>query len=376
MKEKKSSGVRSGVYVGHFSGLIPRAQGGGFLHTTEHGPLVRYKVESTDGVEVPGSFPFDPDHYRMDNVFGAFGTPLRSVGKWLKSMNKNQFLKRIEQAWKDRTKDNEVNCWVPDTGYIGTIRPDSGSFVVKFKLFSTRNDEDEPVHIKDSGFRTKKKTGEKYPYDEDTATAVLRVVSGPNEGASFTNKLHYSVIYDEEAGEWMLDTSKARGREFDSFFKHHGINVRHFDPDDYPEPENLLPVWEPLLIQANAPLIIEVANGWINSMIADPSSQRAVTIDLGDAAGRTKKTASAVTSPFLATLRQVLNEEAPVPIFDLESGGYVVPGGKKRWAQFIKQHGLPKKPVEKYTLREICTTLKTLGYDQLAKMVRKRSARK
>src|SRR3990167_7653024 len=75
---------------------------------------------------------------------------------------------------------------------LRSVRPPSGSFVVKFANIASRKDSP-PVPKTKNGLGTKKDGGT-YPINEQTFTAMLEISEGPLSGTQFPLKLLYKDL--------------------------------------------------------------------------------------------------------------------------------------------------------------------------------------
>jgi len=360
MKEKKGSGVEKGAYIGTFHKIVPPQGSKKLLHSGKNGPYVRYLCKSQTGLEIPGSFPFDADDYRMQNMLGAMGTPLSAVKQWMDSMNPTQFLRRLSSLWTK--KPIECNMYVQDNGYIVSIRPNTGSFIVEFERITSREN-DEPIHKK----KTHHRSDGSGSWETDTFSVVLKVVAGDHEGCGFLYTVHYPIEKADD-GEWWLDTSKKGGKAFDQLMLLHGINVRNFDPTDYSDPTNLLPVFEPLMKQAGVTILIEVEGGWITKIMENPQSKPSRDFDAEF--GQPEPTQAKVEPQHLAILKQVVNATAEADETPRIFNKHGEPD-KTRWKAFVNVYDLPRKLPSRYAPMDTITALQNLGYDDLATTVKR-----
>jgi len=392
MEVRKGKGVPTGVYVGTFQSFVTtKGKKPSYIHQSKDGSSrVCYIIKDEAGVEVPGSFPLDFDHYRCVNTYGAFGAPARVLEPLFRKFSANEFFGKVEKKLADLAYP--VNVWVPESGWIGTIRPDRGSFQVEFvKVLTVEKDakgqvvgDGNPIHVASSRTGKNASTGRAFTVDEDTFNVALQVTTGNNEGATFMYKIHY-CIEDGDDGKKFLNIVGARGQEFYDFFGFHGITLENLKPEDFPDPDNLLPELEPMLQKAKVALTIEVENGWIKSLGKSPDSSRIKEFALDDMGGgskskrRPRKAGSSGAkvvgerAAFLGALQQVLSiETKDDPIVD--ANGVVT--SMRAWKRFVTENSLPKKPLTKYTDRDVYMALSKLGYAQLAQGVRKGKAKK
>lgn len=376
VRVQEGSGVPKGTYVGVFDRfvLVNTGKGGRkkYLHSSEFGPTVRYIVKTPEGVEVPGSFPWDADHYKCSNALGAFGTPVNALSSHMNAQKPDILLGKLEKVLKE--KSMVVSAWVrEDSGWIRAITPEEGSFEMRFDKILTRDSNDVPIHIKKSEPRTGA-SGQTYIREEDTFNALLVVISGQNEGASFVYRVHYRLFKDN-AGDWILNKSGYYGKAAYDFFKFHGISLEKLSPDKFPDPNNLLPQLEPKMVAKRIPLIVTVEKGWPNTIALSPNAGIGSGGDLEKAlkvSKKKKRTKSKQPSVFLGMLMTVVNKETSGDLFDLNDGSY----NMAEWKHAVKVHGLPRKSIEKYSVKDIYTALVELGYSQLADKVKSQYKRK
>lgn len=377
MKVKESVGPPPGTYEGKFDGfMLTRGSRPKYVHQSQSGPQIRYTVKTSDGIAVPGSFPLDFNHYRLRNVLGAFGVPAVAVEPTFKKMGTQQFFSRLEKKLKQQNKT--VSVWVRDSGgWISTIKPADDTYMVKFERIMTRDKStDEPIHK-----TAKNSFGEM----EDSFWVILMVVAGDHQGATFIYKLHYAI--KSLGRSYELDKSDKRGKEFNSFFSYHGIDLSTFEPStDFIDPDNGLPELEPLLLKSKTLMTIKVEDGWIKDVSKAASVTKSM-INLEDGGGarkrkrrrsakRTSRTEPVVTKSFdedseLESARSIVRrvfvaEMNVVDLFDI-STGELSPARKSKFIKFVKRHALPKKLIKKYTLSDVVDTLNILGYNDLAK---------
>lgn len=361
LERREGSSAKSGTYVGVFKELMktknPKAP---YIHDTKNGPVVRYTIVTPDKVEIPGSFPWDEDHYNYVNHLGAFGTPARAVHNFRASLNPNQLLQKLETKWQNLAV--ELNAWIAeDGGWVAALKPNRGTFQVRFLKYASRDKEtDKPIWVHE--VKPGKKGG---TYEQDIFKVYLQVESGPNEGATFIHRIHYSIKRDEQSGKQYLDVKGSRGQEFDAFFKMHGIDLSKLNMSKFADEDNILPETEPLLIKAGTSLIIEVENGWPNKLTVSPTSGKA-DLELDDEPV-VKKRGVASASPFLGTFKMVCNKHSGRIVFD-QNG--VLQAPIKWWRKYVTENELPRKEVDTYTDKDIYRALLKLGFKDLARSIK------
>lgn len=381
MEVRKGRGVKGGNYVGTFQSFIrTQAKKPGFVHEMDGGDLVRYIVETDDGIEVPGSFPWDFDDYRMTAALGAFGTPARALRSAAQSLGQTQFFNRLEKRLVATSA--EVTAWVPDDsgGWIRTVRPIRGTFPVKFVRITTRDaDTDLPCWKVDEG-----QTSWGEAYSRKVFWTVLVVESGDFEGAAFSYRLDYRIM--EEKGKYYIDGARKQGESFVNFYGFHGIDLEKLNPrKGFDDPKNILPESEGMLLDADALLQIVVEDGWVKQLSAAVQTSKVDTVLLDEdyqpsgrqrrkvqkkGSGKTKKVEG---SAYVALLKQTINKEAGKEVFS--------PTGEMRapwewWERFVAKHNLPGPILKEYGTKNVYDALVTLGYDQLAERIKEQSRRK
>ena len=376
MKVKKGTGAEPGSYEGVFKEFMKtRGAKPSYVHNTKNGPVVRYIVRSDDGVDIPGSFPLDFDHYQCVNTLGCFGAPARAVKPLTKQMKLSQLMPQLE---KKLVKNGaRVRVWVPEQSeWIASINPVDGVFPVKFEIISTKDEDGTPIHRRKTGTR-KGRGGKPYAFDEDRFTTILRVDSGPHEGAGFIYSLHYLIKKDSE-GDYFVDTAGRDGKAFWDFNKMHGVDLSKVNPLKAADPNNILPELQARWKKTEALMTAEVEGGWIAKLTLVPTTQSVgdvLDLEADDeprpgrrkrskpkANVRRKKVDTGEVERAQAVTRQVINKEAGKTVYDKD-------GKLKLKATFrgmIRKYKLPKKDVSKYQLSECVTALNNLGYDNLA----------
>lgn len=358
MRVKEGSGAKSGSYVARFKRFVPtRSSKPSFLHSGEYGDQVRYELITDEGIVLPGSFNWDWDHYSLRNFMGAVGTPARAIEKVAQTMNPNQFLRQLEG--KIATKGVELSVWVPDNGYVGSLKPVSGTFQVKFTRVLSRDDKDKPIHVYKSGTRTGR-GGRSYEYEEDVFSVLLVVETGQHEGCAFTYRIHYMIRNDGSG--WILDKSGRYGKQFFEFFMYHGIDLRTINPERFPDPSNLLPQLEKKAVKANKLLVIEVENGWVEKLSPSLDTEKVDEIEF-DVPRRSSKPKKSSSDSHTAILSGVLKKETNSTKLN-----------KKVISRLGSKLGkIPAKAVEDYTPKEAYLICKKLGYDLLANRIKEQA---
>ena len=284
MEVREGSNVDPGTYVARFIGFIARERDGAIIRTTEQGPKVLYRLRTRNGLTVPGSFLWDPDHYSAERTLGAFGVPVRALKKVWGKLSPQVLVRRVEEKAKERGVD--LNVWVGDGGWVNSIRPNEGVFVVRFGRVTSRED-GKPVHVHRTGSR-KSRRGGSYTFDEDTFTVSLEVVAGPHEGVTYPYRLEYAIKKDQESGNWYFDAQRAWGRRAYEFLALLGVRVEKLNPDSgkYKDPANILPELERVFYAVRPNLVIEVEDGWVVNLTRQPDTEKAEDVlELGPAVG-------------------------------------------------------------------------------------------
>jgi len=360
MDVKESSGARPGSYVAVFNKFI-RDKKGRIINNSKAGPQVRYVCHTVlndnhdAGIELPGSFLLDFSHYSLHNAFGAFGIPARSLEKSFKGMNEKKFFAAVEKKFAELK--HEVNCWIPqdsEAGWIASIKPNAGVFPVEFeKILSRDKNGDFPIH---------ESKVNNWGDPEDTFNVLLKVVAGDHEGATFIYKVHYKIEQPEK-GRYVLNLRGSRGKQFYEFFKFNGIDLKELDPDEFADdPKNILPEAEKVFLRKKAQMTAEVSNGWIDKLSLIPQAQRVGDIDFGGGKRRRGKPVQPPQSPHVGTLKLIVNSVES----DMFTGQDLELSSMKAWKKFVVKNKLPKKPIGKYTTKDVKGALIKLGQKQLA----------
>lgn len=146
---------------------------------------------------------------------------------------------------------------------IYSIRPVNATVIAKFSKFASKEGQP-PTPKRIQGMRTNPKTGESYPVDELTFTAILTITSGPYKGMELVAPFVYarkgSGFVDDGVGKLAHRGNGFKGQLLESFLEVGGVWGKEYDYTS-----NALPMLELELRTANKEFMVIVKNGWPNS---------------------------------------------------------------------------------------------------------------
>jgi len=145
-----------------------------------------------------------------------------------------------------------------DGSRLYSIRPLTGSFVVKFdRFFAPAGELPAPRHY-ESTFTADDGTTKLNTYE--AFTALLRITAGPWAGAILPSFLRYGFV---DAGDGVTTGLKSRGRHAErlaAFLEYAGLDLQS---DTIPYSENVLPWLEKTLQERNHDFMVVVDNGYV-----------------------------------------------------------------------------------------------------------------
>jgi len=145
-----------------------------------------------------------------------------------------------------------------DGSRLYSIRPLTGSFVVKFERFAAPEGElPAPKHYEQT-FTADDGTTRRSSYEG--FTALLRITAGPWAGAILPSFLRYGFV---DAGDGVTTGLKSRGRHAErlaAFLEYAGLDLQS---DTIPYSENVLPWLEKTLQERNHDFMVVVDNGYV-----------------------------------------------------------------------------------------------------------------
>lgn len=146
---------------------------------------------------------------------------------------------------------------------IYSIRPINATVIAKFSKFVAKEGQP-PTPKRVQGMRTNPKTGESYPVDELTFTAILTITSEPHKGMELVAPFIYSRkgsgFVDDGTGNLAHRGGGYKGALLESFLEVAGVWGK-----EYPFSSNVLPMLELELRAANKEFMVIVKNGWPSS---------------------------------------------------------------------------------------------------------------